>query len=351
MAVVDATLLAVEANAAALAELLDELTRWTTDTWGKAWREGAHVLAAWSDAWVDIAEASAAASARAPSFRLSNLDAARREVERMLAATMDDNATRTLATMADAVVMSDPHQRAMVRTQLPYTVSARAWAPTNPDAIAAIIDRTTRHITARHYYLNAEAKRAVRQALRVGVAAGDNPRAVARDMIRRTGGVFEGGRNRADVIARTEILDAYRAANHAAWDRNADLLSGWQWWAELSDRTCPSCVQNHGTLHPTDEPGPIDHHRGRCTGIPVLKSWRSLGFRDAGNEPGSALKPGDGVAWFEAQPPGVQRQIMGPRRFDAYQRGDYPPGSWSHRVETDGWRDAMHTTPAPSARG
>lgn len=64
MAVTPATLLAVEANAGALAELLDELTRYTTDTWGRAWREGAHVLAAWSDAWVEIAEASARDSGR-----------------------------------------------------------------------------------------------------------------------------------------------------------------------------------------------------------------------------------------------------------------------------------------------
>ena len=350
MAVNRSTLLAAEASAAELAALLDELTLWQTDTWGRAWREGADLLAAWADAWAEVVEAQAL-TRPGDIYRAANLAAIRARIERVLTATMQPNTPQVVDVLARAVALSDPHQLALIRTQLPGAVGVRAWLPTSDKALAAVVKRTTRHITARHYYLQTEAKAAVRAALRVGVAAGDNPRTVARAMTRRVAGVFNGGRNRADVIARTEILDAYRAANHASWAENRDLLQGWQWWAELSDRTCPSCVFQHGSMHATEEAGPIDHHRGRCTGIPVLRSWRSLGYTGEGAEPATALKRGDGVAWFKRQPETAQRQIMGPRRFEAWQAGDYPPGRWSVETHNADWRSAIHTSPAPERLG
>ena len=81
------------------------------------------------------------------------------------------------------------------------------------------------------------------------------------------------------MIARTEMLDANREAALETRKTNNDILECWEWWAQLdSSRTCISCIAQHGTRHPADEPGPLDHHQGRCVAVPATKSWRELGF-------------------------------------------------------------------------
>ena len=173
-------------------------------------------------------------------------------------------------------------------------------------------------------------------------------------MVRAVQGNFEGGLARALVIARTEQLDAYRAAAQAHHAANRDILQGWQWYAELDHRTCASCISHHGETHPLDEPGPLDHHQGRCTRLPLTKTWNQLGFDDI-DEPDSAVNEGDGYAWFQSQPETTQRDILGPKRFQAWTDGRYPPDDWTtlkrhwspdkHGVMRQDWRDSWHVGP------
>lgn len=127
---------------------------------------------------------------------------------------------------------------------------------------------------------------------------------------------------------------------------------------------CPSCLAQHGTRHPMDEDGPIDHHQGRCTRLPVTKTWSELGFEGI-TEPDPHLTPqaGDGVRWLQSQPAATQEKILGPKRYDAWRDGRYPPEDWSVRKThwsegPDGkprqdWRDSMHVGPVrkPGEKG
>ena len=110
---------------------------------------------------------------------------------------------------------------------------------------------------------------------------------------------------------------------------------------------CRSCLAMHGTMHPLDEPGPLDHHQGRCSRVPVTKTWKELGI-DA-PEPGGAVKPGDGEKWLNSQPESVQREILGNRGYDAWKRGDWPSSDWAVRRESSGWRDSYGPAPQPQA--
>jgi hypothetical protein len=157
-------------------------------------------------------------------------------------------------------------------------------------------------------------------------------------MIARTQGEFNGGLARAEVIARTELLDGYRSAAAQAQWANRDILAGWVWLTELSSRTCPACLDQNGSEHPLTEEGPLDHQCGRCSRVPLIKPLAQLGI--GGPEPLSVVQ--DSEVWFNAQPAEVQRQIMGPTRLQAYQEGRFPRERWSRRVQTDGWRDSMH---------
>jgi len=44
----------------------------------------------------------------------------------------------------------------------------------------------------------------------------------------------------------------------------------------------------------------------------------------------------------------VQRNILGPQRFDAGKAGTYPPEQWAALTPNTGWRPSYKPTPVPS---
>ena len=98
----------------------------------------------------------------------------------------------------------------------------------------------------------------------------------------------------------------------------------------------------HGTQHPVTDPGPLGHPNCRCARVPVLKSWRDLGIDI--DEPDDILSNAGDT--FAALPKERQLQVLGPQRWAAWDRGDYPMGSWASRRENSGWRPSYVTSPA-----
>lgn len=253
--------------------------------------------------------------------------------------------------------------REIIQSQLPPSHAPGMVKPVSAEKLSWIADRATQQVTVRHYYLQEEATAAMKRELFLGLAAGDNPLLAAERMVDRAAGVFNGGLTRATVIARTEMLDAHRAADQAVRVENKNVLEGWVWWATLSGRTCPACWSMHGTKHPVDEPGPLDHHQGRCVAMAIAKTWDALGFKNI-PEPPSIQGIRDAhrlkqVA-FMRLPETQQKQVLGAARHAAWKAGDYPMEDWARRVEhyetgPDGkrfkaWRDSYHTSPAPAVR-
>ncbi len=257
-----------------------------------------------------------------------------------------DTLTPAAQRMVDLAVYQ---QEALIGTQLPKAINVSFTRP-DPAGLTAIVERTTQQITVRHWHLSEQAVASMNTALRVGIAGGQNPTEVAQRMVNGVEGAFNGGIGRATVIARTEILDAHREASFQSRKENADILEGWTWHAELdSNRTCISCIAQHGTTHPVDEPGPLDHHQGRCTALPKTLSWKDLGFDI--DEP-EDLDIQTGEDWFNNLPEEKQRAILGPTRYEAWQDGRFPINQWSQRRTTEGWRDAYHEgKPADAATG
>ena len=153
---------------------------------------------------------------------------------------------------------------------------------------------------------------ALGRALVTGVATGHGPDAVARDMRR----VLAGQPVRAVTIARTEIMRAHREAARETF-RREPTVRAWVWVAGLGSRTCASCWAQHGSVHPLDE-AMASHPRCRCVMAPVTVPWSDLGFPGlAEPDPVPA-----GPDLFAAAPESVQRMVLGPSKFAAYQRGD-----------------------------
>jgi SPP1 gp7 family putative phage head morphogenesis protein len=148
--------------------------------------------------------------------------------------------------------------------------------------------------------LGPQAAEATRAALTVGVALGQGPRQIAAAVRTATNMVPA----RAATIARQESLRAYRGASFRRW-RADDLVVGW-WWSSAQDRrTCAVCWAKHGTEHPMSEPF-ASHVCCRCVPVPIL----------AGERPDLI----SGAAAFEELDEEMQREILGPGKFDLYAR-------------------------------
>lgn len=123
---------------------------------------------------------------------------------------------------------------------------------------------------------------------------------------------------------------------------NIEVESDHSYVAEgIAVHNCPSCWAMHGTLHPMSEPGPLDHHQGRCSRTPKTKSWADLGFDVP--EPPDELP--DARAIFNGLPREEQLQIMGPARLRLLDDGAIEWADLSTRRSTEGWRDSFHATP------
>jgi hypothetical protein len=100
--------------------------------------------------------------------------------------------------------------------------------------------------------------------------------------------------------------------------RKEPYLSDWLWVAQLDTKTCPSCIALHGTRHPFYEEF-YDHPHGRCIPVPLvteLPLW--VGDRDY-----EIRNPnvGSGEEWFSLLDSQVQKDILGPAMFNAWQAG------------------------------
>lgn len=238
--------------------------------------------------------------------------------------------------------------RDMIASQLTGTRRAELQAAVvaaSPAQVTAIVERTTQRIVSQSMPLGVEAERVMRREIRRGIAVGENPRAVARRLVRSLEDASDLALSRAMTIARTEQIDAHRTAAKAAEEANADVLAGWEWQAHADERLCPACLSMHGTRYDTDVPGPLGHPNCRCSRVPVTKTWAELGFpgmrerKPAGETREDIL---DGMSDED------MRQLLGARGYTAWKAGNYPPEKWAVRRSAAGWRDSFQVRRPPA---
>lgn len=311
----------------------------------RAWTEAWDVLAPeFNDALVELlAGAKDGAVARSVVAKSSRL----RDALQAARAVLDDLASQTdglLSNEVSAAVLDavDGHA-ALIGSQLPTNAAqvGVSFTRMSPEALAAIVERSTQRIHSSTRPLPADVERVMKRELIRGIAVGDNPRRTAARIVKQTEGRFNGGLTRALTIARTETLDAHREATQASEKANKKILEEWEWHAALGARTCPSCWAKHGTRHPLDEAGPNDHQNGRCARVSVTKSWKELGFDI--KEPASVTPSAEDA--FNNLTPETQKTIMGAKRLELLQSGQISWADLSTKNSTAGWRDSYGATP------
>jgi SPP1 gp7 family putative phage head morphogenesis protein len=183
--------------------------------------------------------------------------------------------------------------------------------------------------------LGPAASETIRHELVSGLALGLNPR----DVARRCRDALNGNRRRAETIARTEMLRAYREARRQSYLANDDVVEGWIWYSARDSRTCPMCWAMHGTVHRSDEVLD-DHPNGRCTDLPLTKTWRELGFEGV---PETRAKVEAGESLFARLPEEQQRAILGNAAFEAYRAGALKLSDFVGRQSDPRWGTMRYT--------
>lgn len=341
MAITQDTLRIVDRIRKDLTKMTDAQTLALTRAWVEAW----DVLApefqtALVELMASAKDGAVSRSMAAKNIRLRDaLQNTRSVLDELVSKTEVLVSTDVGSAVLDAV---DAHA-ALIGSQLPPNAASAGVSFTrmSPEALAAIVERSTKQIHSTVHPLAADVERIMKRELIRGVAVGANPRKTAARMVKQAEGRFNGGLTRALTIARTETLDAHRAATQASEKANKTICEEWEWHASLGARTCPSCWSKHGTRHSLDEPGPLDHQCGRCARVTVAKSWKDLGFDI--KEPASITQ--DAEAAFNNLTPATQKEIMGAQRLELLQSGQISWADLSTRHSTDGWRDSFGATP------
>lgn len=340
MAITDLTLRKSNELRSMTDNYVDASTRALTARWAQAWQE---LSQEWQDVFTVIIGQKAAGNPLTPwqiaqlnrtQRALASTGAKLRELAAELGPDLDDALRQVVNQTADL-------NGEILRSQMPPLDSRilPSFTRTDQAALEQIIERSMTNVVAASMPITEESLDAVKSSLIRAVPSGWHPNAAAAEMLRRVRGSFSGGLTRALRIARTEMLDAHRAANRASNAANSSVTAV-VWHAELSPRTCPSCIAKHGQEYPPDTPGPYDHQNGRCTFIPKTKSWYDLGFPEL-EEPPDVFQ--DSQSWINENPEDAIA-AMGPDRYRMLQDGQISIGDLSTRVENPAWRPSYNAT-------
>ena len=319
------------------------VNRRTASSWLKAWDEVTDYWSAAVDQLVDMADGTWPtpwAVDRASRARIAMTHTAERlyGLAEVPGFSVSEELPKLLRQM-------DSLESGMALSQVPKNWGGIEWAKLDTKALDSIVTRSIGQVEASSWTLPARQQAVMKSTLIRGVAVGESPLAAAREMLKRLGGSFLGGLSRALTLARTEILDAYRAAAKQSRQKNYDILDGWQWVASLSNNTCPACLSMHGQIFDAKESGPDGHPNCACVGVPVVKSWKDLGIDIDDLEP--RIEPGDGERWLLDQPEEVQRQILGNKGWDKWQSGEWPADKWVVEKDNEEWRRSFVVAPIP----
>lgn len=125
--------------------------------------------------------------------------------------------------------------------------------------------------------LEADQVKRLAATVRLGIAQGSTTEEIARAIAE----AFDVSRGRARTLVRTAVTAAGTQARQKLLDANKSIIKGVRWVSTLDGRTSAVCRARDGEVYPVDKgPRPPAHPNCRSVVVPILKSWRELGFDD-----------------------------------------------------------------------
>jgi 8-oxo-dGTP pyrophosphatase MutT (NUDIX family) len=137
-----------------------------------------------------------------------------------------------------------------------------------------------------------------------GTAKGQNPRKTARSIIEN--GLAQ-GLNHMLLVARDQQVRAVRESARQQYARAG--IEGYRRLAAKQARTCLACLALDGTIWPTSELMAL-HPQDRCSMLPLVPGFEPVQFET-------------GPEWFMKQPASVQKEMMGPGKYELWKAGGF----------------------------
>ena len=176
----------------------------------------------------------------------------------------------------------------------------------------------------------------VNQSISEGLALGMSPRDTARLVQNRVGM----GLTRALTISRTETLRSYREGSRLQYHANRDIVKGFKRVSAQDSAVCMACLALDDTVYKTSVA--LDEHvNGRCAIVPITIGYKDLGL-DVEEPPFERQTSRD---WFQAQPESVQREMMGPGRYEGWQDGKFELTDMAKVESSPVWGDQAVVKP------
>lgn len=175
-------------------------------------------------------------------------------------------------------------------------VDVEAVAPAAGTVYAAATQKPLQGKLLRDWFAGLAKNKAdeVNRAIMIGITEGET----VNDIIRRLrgtaaakyrNGILSTSRRHAEAITRTAVNHVVTHARQSVFERNKDLVKGYQYVATLDGRTTDICMSLDGKMFESmqDAPTPPQHINCRSTIAPVMKSWKELGFSADELDPGT----------------------------------------------------------------
>ncbi len=137
------------------------------------------------------------------------------------------------------------------------------------------------------------------------------------------------GYNHILLVARDQQIRNYREMTRTIYARS-DVVSQYVRLAANNLRTCLACLALDGTIYETSELMAI-HIQDRCSMVPVVAGFPPPRFQT-------------GEEWFLKQPEAVQRQMMGPGKYEAWKNGRFSFSQLVTVVDNETWGPSAQVT-------
>jgi len=174
----------------------------------------------------------------------------------------------------------------------------------------------------------------INQQIMIGVAEGEGIDQITR-RIRGTAknryrdGILARSRREVEAVVRTAVSGVVNNVRQATYQANTEVVKGVQFVATLDTRTCEICAGYDGQVFGLmDGPRPPQHYGCRCTTVPVVKSWKELGFSfdemPASERAAMNGRVSDKITygeWLRDQDQGTQELVLGKGKAQLFRSG------------------------------